>query len=469
MGFATLVWAVALSISICYCLYQSAVRYLAYHTDLAYGIQHGCLPPNRLLNELPLGVDRLNEIFSADADGRLMALFLYHFRRWGDTLEQVFLGTKAFGTIDPRNLEAILFTQFNGRVKYSRGRDGIFTQDGVAWKHSRDLLKPQFARSYYRDLDLFKEHVDNLIAWIPQDGSPIDLQPLFFRFTLDTTTALLFGQSVYSLKSDASSDEKEFAEAFNLAQEYLMKRYRLLDLYFLIGGRKFVNACKKVHKFVDGIVARGLADLANTKQDQPDRYLFLDVVAQDSQDQYAVRDQLLNILLAGRDTTACLLSWTFRLLVRHPAVLTKLRDEIEAVMDGKAELTREELKKMTYLSNILKETLRLYPPVPVNTRVARRTTTLPTGGGPDGTSPVLVRRGQSVAYLVYGLHRQKHLYGEDAEDFRPERWDEGDLPLYRNKTDAHWGYLPFNGGPRVCLGRKSRASSSGWIGQGYLH
>lgn len=91
-------------------------------TDLAYGIQHGCLPPNRLLNELPLGVDRLNEIFSADADGRLMALFLYHFRRWGDTLEQVFLGTKAFGTIDPRNLEAILFTQFNGRVKYSRGR-----------------------------------------------------------------------------------------------------------------------------------------------------------------------------------------------------------------------------------------------------------------------------------------------------------------------------------------------------------
>lgn len=80
-----------------------------------------------------------------------------------------------------------------------------------------------------------------------------------------------------------------------------------------------------------------------------------------------------------------------------------------------------------------------------------------------------MRRGQSVAYLVYGLHRQKHLYGEDAEDFRPERWDEGDLPLYRNKTDAHWGYLPFNGGPRVCLGRKSRASSSGWIGQGYLH
>jgi len=188
--------------------------------------------------------------------------------------------------------------------------DGIFTQDGAAWKHSRELLKPQFARSNYRDLDLFKEHVDNLIARIPQDGSSIDLQPLFFRFTLDTMTSLLLGQSVYSLKSNAIGDEKEFAEAFNLAQEYMMKRYRLLDLYFLIGGRSFFNACKTVHKFVDQIIAHGLINIANTKQDKPDRYLFLDVVAQDCQNKDALRDQLLNILLAGRDTTACLLSWT---------------------------------------------------------------------------------------------------------------------------------------------------------------
>jgi len=72
------------------------------------------LPPNRLLTELPLGVDRLRQIFSADADNRLMALFLYHFRHWGDTLDYVFLGIKSFGTIDPRNLEAMLSTQFNG-------------------------------------------------------------------------------------------------------------------------------------------------------------------------------------------------------------------------------------------------------------------------------------------------------------------------------------------------------------------
>lgn len=97
--------------------------------------------------------------------------------------------------------------------------------------------------------------------------------------------------------------------------------------------------------------------------------------------------------------------------------------------------------------------LRLYPSVPVNSRTALRTTTLPTGGGPDGLSPVLIRRGDAVAYSVYSLHRRKDLYGADAEDFRPERWEE-DLPLNRDETTANWGYLPFNGGPRVCLGRK---------------
>ncbi len=276
---------------------------------------------------------------------------------------------------------------------------------------------------------------------------------MFFRFTLDTTTAFLFGESVYSLKTGDSKGEKTFDEAFNLAQEYLVKRYRLLDLYFLIGGQAFSDACASVHKFVDEITARGLQTLADA-QEKPDRYLFLDVVAQNSPNKIALRDQLVNILLAGRDTTACLLSWTFRLLVRHPKVMSRLRDEIDAVAGGKGDLNREDLKKMTYLSCILKETLRLYPSVPVNTRVALKTTTLPTGGGPSRKSPVLIRRGEAVAYSVYSLHRQTHLYGDDSEEFRPERWEDPDLPLLRDETTANWGYLPFNGGPRVCLGRK---------------
>ena len=89
----------------------------------------------------------------------------------------------------------------------------------------------------------------------------------------------------------------------------------------------------------------------------------------------------------------------------------------------------------------------MYPSVPINSREAVRDTTLPRGGGPDEKSPVFIPKGMRVQYAVYALHRRKDLYGADAEEFRPERWSEGRL-------GHNWEYLPFNGGPRICLGRE---------------
>ena len=91
--------------------------------------------------------------------------------------------------------------------------------------------------------------------------------------------------------------------------------------------------------------------------------------------------------------------------------------------------------------------------MPINSRTALEASTLPTGGGPSGTEPLLIRKGEAVGYSVYVMHRLKNLYGEDADVFRPERWD----PDADNAVDLKnigWGYLPFNGGPRVCLGRE---------------
>jgi cytochrome P450 len=99
--------------------------------------------------------------------------------------------------------------------------------------------------------------------------------------------------------------------------------------------------------------------------------------------------------------------------------------------------------------------LRLYPPVPVNTRTALKTTVLPTGGGPDRKSPILIPKGTAVAYSAYSLHRRPDLFGINAELFHPERWGEH-MPLNDNPTNAAWGYLPFNGGPRICLGSRYR-------------
>jgi len=91
--------------------------------------------------------------------------------------------------------------------------------------------------------------------------------------------------------------------------------------------------------------------------------------------------------------------------------------------------------------------LRLYPAVPANLRFASKTTFLPRGGGPDGRSPVLIRRGMGITYCAYHVHRRKDLYGEDAAAFRPERWEQSRLASIKT------GYLPFNVGPRICPGQ----------------
>ena len=156
---------------------------------------------------------------------------------------------------------------------------------------------------------IYSKSMQNLIAHFPGDGTSVDIQPLLFKFSLDTTIAFLFGQSAYSLNNMGSGEGSWFAKNFDTAQDYVVKRFRLLDLYWLIGGRKFFDACDAVHDFVDKIIQQRQVKSTVTQEDT-DRFVFFDAVAQDARSPEALRGQLLNILLAGRDTTSCLLSWT---------------------------------------------------------------------------------------------------------------------------------------------------------------
>lgn len=124
--------------------------------------------------------------------------------------------------------------------------DGIFTQEGTAWKASRDMLRPQLQHKQYEDLEVFRQAIDDLISQVEKSNGIIDLQPLFFRFTLDTSTAFLFGESVRSLITPEAIGEQTFASAFNTAQQCVTKRFRLLDLYWLVNGREFQQACRDV-------------------------------------------------------------------------------------------------------------------------------------------------------------------------------------------------------------------------------
>ena len=148
--------------------------------------------------------------------------------------------------------------------------------------------------------------------------------------------------------------------------------------------------------------------------------------------------------------------------MRHPEAMSKLREEVSRKCRDPEKLTRTSLRAMDYLQMVLKETLRLYPSVPVNTRTSTETTVLPTGGGPNQNAPVLISKGSAVAYSVYSLHRRLDLYGMDAELFRPERWQEA-MPMHSSKTNAAWGYLPFNGGPRICLGMDFALTEAAYV------
>lgn len=240
-----------------------------------------------------------------------------------------------------------------------------------------------------QNFEQIKECVQNLINCIPIDGV-VDLQPLFFRLTFDTTTFLLFGKSMSALNAKNVADqESEFAKAFNLGQEYLSHRGRLGEFYWLMSDRAFRNACKVCHRFVDQAIKEALEDSKKPtpKTNDQKEYIFIDALIQETQDPKVLRDQCLNILLAGRDTTACCLSWTLcvrsflpftllfdskklifnsRLLARHQGVLDRLRSEIESTVGIGADATppsMTDLKRMSYLNLVIKEGTSQWVPV----------------------------------------------------------------------------------------------------------
>lgn len=292
------------------------------------------------------------------------------------------LGRQAIGTIEPVNIKAILATSFNdfdlGPIRHASFfpllGDGIFTLDGAAWEHSRALLRPQFSRDQVSDLESLEIHVQRLINCIEEAGESVDLQPLFFCLTLDSATEFLVGESVDSLLSsggatttaglsESSQNGKlSFGDAFNASQHYLIARSRMHGLSWLINPKKFRDANKICHQFIDHFVDLALHPEKNPKKTDSgrERYIFLDAIAEDNKDPKHLRDQLLNILLAGRDTTASLLGFTFILLAKHPRVFNKLRGEIlDAFGTGKdgngKQPTFSGLKDVTYLRYVLNE------------------------------------------------------------------------------------------------------------------
>ncbi|KAF2707357.1 cytochrome P450 52A12 [Pleomassaria siparia CBS 279.74] len=400
------------------------------------------------------------------------------------TFNQNILGSTAIFTTEPKNIQTILAIKFKefglGESRNSNffpllGK-GIFSTDGKQWEHSRALLRPQFARDQVADIDLEEGHMQSLFRCLPITPNGwtevADMKTLFFRFTMDTATEFLFGVSVNSqlanlpgyseiAKERNDLDDGNFTASFDASLAVLARASMLGDMYWMSHTKDFKENCGRCHDFIDRYINLALSEYKSAPQTHKGtgkpKYVFLDAIVEESRDPLFLRAQLLSILLAGRDTTASLLSFVFVMFLKHPAVFTKLRNVIVedfGTYNNPKEISFTGLKNCQYLQWVLNETLRLFPVVPLNGRRALVDTSLPVGGGPDGKSPVYIRKGQEVYYSVYSMQRRKDLWGDDAAEFKPERWG-GRRP--------GWEYLPFNGGPRICIGQQFALTEAGYV------
>ena len=185
--------------------------------------------------------------------------------------------------------------------------EGIFTQDGPAWKHSRDMLRRQFVRFNLRDPTIFEQHIKEILADLSSSKGIVDLQPMFFRLTLATTTSLIFGKPVDELDNEKKTS---FGSSFDYASLISAFRLRLADFCWLYNPRKFVKACEEVHDYAMYFVKEALnSEKLGGEGPVSESQTLIQDLNNELKDPLLVRDRLMHVLIAGRDTTACLMSW----------------------------------------------------------------------------------------------------------------------------------------------------------------
>ncbi|GAB1521111.1 hypothetical protein RhiTH_004202 [Rhizoctonia solani] len=353
---------------------------------------------------------------------------------------------------------------------------GVFNSDGDMWQLHRSMSRPYFHRERVTHIDLFAQHSDiaikKLLKRLSEPGSPaVDFQDLVGRFTLDSATEFLFGSSTHSLSAplprpnEPPADESAtFAVAFGRAQELLMGRFVLGSFWpwFELFKDKTEGSMKVINAFTNPILEAKLKEkrdgLLNLKEKEAggEGETLLDHLVRCSDDERVIKDELLNILIAGRDTTAATLTFACYALAMYPECLVKLRAEVLSTFGSSEYPTFEALRGMKYLRAFINEVLRVFPPVPFNERTASRSTVLKSEG-----KKFYVPAGAQIPISIFHMHRRKDLWGPDAEEFDPERWLDERLKKY--VTPNPFIFLPFSAGPRICLGQQFAYNESSYF------
>jgi len=385
---------------------------------------------------------------------------------------------RIFGTVDPKVVEHILHTKFSIYDKGPQWRtafhdllgDGIFNADGVGWTKQRKVAVRVFSQKNLRGFmsEAFIQSSKRLVAIIQKaadQSRSIDVQDLFARYTLESTGHIGFGVDIGCL--DEGHDAQTFGAAFNTSSELITNRFidpvwKLKRLLNIGMEKRLRDSIQGVHSFCNNIIAqRRKADAADLegRSDILSQFMRYTDDANGSAKQYMfndaeLKDVVINFILAGRDTTANLLTWSMFEIARNPQVLVRLRTEFMNVSEKEREgvMGFDLLKSMPYMKAFLMEVLRLHPSVPLDFKQASQDDVLP-----DGT---VIHRGERVMFVTWSMGRQPELW-KDPELFDPCRFMDDSAENFQEPS--RYLFPVFHAGPRLCLGKDMAWLSAGLV------
>ncbi|XP_076934378.1 cytochrome P450 704C1-like [Bidens hawaiensis] len=376
-------------------------------------------------------------------------------------------------TVDPVNVEYILKTNFANYNKgeYNNGimRDlfgeGIFAVDGDKWRHQRKLASFEFSTRNLRDYSsaVFRSNGVKLvkrISLLAAAENSMNLQDFLMKSTLDSIFKVGFGFDLDTL-SGLDEASNRFMKAFDESNSLVF--WRFVDLlwklkrFLSIGSEADLKQnIRIVDEFVYGLIRNKREQMQDTnlhrdKEDILSRFLLESENDPENMNDKYLRDISLSFVIAGKDTSANTLTWFFYMLCKHLLIQQKIADEVKTETEADDDtsidefglkLTETALEKMHYLHATISETLRLYPAVPLDGKSAVKDDVLPDG--------LRIKKGDGVAYMAYPMGRMTYIWGDDAEEFKPERWFHNGV----FQPESPFKFTAFQGGPRICLGKE---------------
>ncbi|KAL3508260.1 hypothetical protein ACH5RR_027661 [Cinchona calisaya] len=390
-----------------------------------------------------------------------------------------FANTDMVITCDPANVHYILSKNFSNYPKGPKFRkifdilgDGIFNADSELWEIHRKITlsvmhNPNFLKLVETTVwEKVEKGLLPILENCAKTGSQLDLQNIFQRFTFDSISKLVLDHDSCSLSMDLPNIPCE--RAFNDTVEALLHRHILpescwkLQKWLGIGKeKKLRKAWEAFDQFIYPCISLKLQEQQlvvktnNRKENQPPGFdgltAFMEAYKGTTWSTTTdaklmlMRDTMLNLMFAGRDTTSTALTWLFWLLANNPSVEDKILEEIKTKLmhlKNWSPFSVEESRKLVYLHGALCEALRLFPPVALEHKAPVQADTLPSGLHIDANTKLIIS--------FYSMGRMESIWGKDCLEFRPERWISGQG---RIKHEPSFKFPAFNAGPRTCIGK----------------